>query len=346
MLSSIFLLEYPKLDSVALGPIMLSDAASKCLCIGFFLIDVISLFRSDAAAPTSPRDDSVLLYQTTRILASPSISATPIFLSDGVGNQIKEVQHIPATTQSFQQGDVDAQGQSGQGNIILQQGTGNLTETAPLRQDVIDLYSILAIETFQSPGSLEGLISNDPTQSALILKWDRQLQILAKDCDRYIGLRDPNKIYNYRTAPHYGLQTNALFSTTNLPRMLDVSILDSTLKNISGACPATAINGAAQNTFETSTVDRIVGTIPTDLDADKNVNFDWILDYEPFTPVYRPLNNPIPLNLSQMLIEVSYRDFQTGQKRNIEIIDGTLNLELHIRPSRKVPPPQNNIRPF
>ena len=64
------------------------------------------------------------------------------------------------------------------------------------------------------------------------------------------------------------------------------------------------------------------------------------------TGFYRPLNNPVPLNLSQMLIEVSYRDFQTGQKRNIELIEGTLNLELHIRPSRKPPPIVNNIRPF
>jgi hypothetical protein len=310
---------------------------------------VISLYRSDEAAPVSPRqgDGGVLLFQTTRILASPSISVSPIFLSDGVGNQVIAVQQIAATAQSLSQGDVDAVGQSGQGLIVIQQGSGNLTEIPPLRQDVIDFYSILSLETFQSPGTLEGIIQNDPVNTSLMLAWDRPLQILARDCDRYIGINDPAKIYQYITAPaHLGLQTDQANLTQTLPRLFDVSILDSTLKNASGNNPATAINGVAQNTFETTTIDKVVGTIPTDLDADKNVNFDWVISYEPFTPVYKPLNNSVPLTMSQMLVEVSYRDFNDGRKRVIETIDGTLNLELHIRPARKQPPVTNNIRPL
>ena len=246
---------------------------------------VVSLFRNDGGpTTTTPGDQGILLYQTTRILASPAISATPIFLSDGQANVIRDVSHIPALPQSYFQSEIDSQGQSGQGNIIIEQGTGNLTELAPLRQDIIDFYSILSLETFQSAGSLEGIITNDPTQSALLLKWDRNLQILGKDCNKYIGISNPNKIYSYQIGkvgpplePYLGLQLNPLYNNTDLPRMLDVSILDSTLKNVSGACPATAINGIAQNTFDTSTIDRIVGTIPTDLEADNNVNFDWIL---------------------------------------------------------------------
>jgi hypothetical protein len=235
----------------------------------------------------------------------------------------------------------------------MQQGT-DLTNTPPLQQDVIDFYSILSLETFQPPAPRGTMIQNDPVNTSLMLTWDRPLQILARDCDRYIGINDPAKIYDYIIAipaavppiPHLGLQTDQANLTQTLPRMLDVSLLDQSIKNISGNNPATSINGVAQNTFETTTIDRIVGTIPTDLEADKNVNFDWILSYEPYTPTYKPFNNTVPITINQMLIEVSYRDFNNGRKRIIETIDGTLNLELHIRPGRKPPPVVNNIRPF
>ena len=310
----------------------------------------VTLYRHDGGkAAVQPSTTGVMIYQTTHTLASPMISATPIFLSDGVGNVIRDVAHIAALPQSFEQGKIASSAPSYQGAIVIEPNIV-FPAAAPIKTDVLEFQTILGLEAFQDDPLMAVNAFNDDSNiaknSKLIMDWMKPIQILDKDCDKYVGIRNPNKIYNYLTAPHYGLQTNPLNLTTSLPRMLDVSILDSTLKNISGACPATSILGVAQNTFETSTIDRIVGTIPTDLEADKNNNFDWILDYEPFTPVYRPLNNPIPLNVSQMLIEVSYRDFQTGQKRSIETIDGTLNLELHIRPSRKPPPVTNNIRPF
>ena len=290
-----------------------------------------------------------MIYQTTKTLASPMISATPIFLSDGQANVIRDVSHIAALPQSFEQGQIAQSSPSYQGAIVIEPNIV-FPAAAPIKTDVLEFQTILGLEAFQDDPLMATNAFNDDSNvaknSKLIMDWMKPIQILNKDCDKYVGISNPNKIYNYLTAPHYGLQTNQLNLTTALPRMLDVSILDSTVKNVSGACPATTINGLAQNTFETSTIDRIVGTIPTDMEADNNNNFDWILDYEPFTPVYRPLNNPIPLNISQMLIEVSYRDFRSGQKRNIEVIDGTLNLELHIRPSRKPPPIVNNIRPF
>jgi hypothetical protein len=322
---------------------------------------VVSLYRNDLAAPTSPRDTGILLYETTRTLASPALSVSPIFLSDGVGNQVKEVQYIPAVQQSFDQGNQSATnilpgGGTGQGQIIVENGpqfatllpvdSGTVAGGDLIGPLVNRFYNVLGLNKFMEVDNPYTMLSNlqQPSNTPLLLKWERELQVLDKDCSYAIGPTDYSQIIDEIG----GIVLTDPNMLTDLPRGLEVSLLDIPLKNISGNNPANTNTGTgvAQQTFETTTIDRIVGTIPTNLDIDTTKNFSWVLDYEPYTPIYRPLNNPVPLNISQMLVEVSYRDFVTGQKHKINTIDGTLNIELHIKPGRKPPPVVNNIRPF
>lgn len=316
----------------------------------------VTILRDDTAGGLSA---ATKVYESTMTLASPALSVSPIFLSDGQANVITETKIVSITTDSQEQGDLNANGLAGQQNILIYGSTEVERNTQTIRNDVINFYEILGLERWHSVN--DGYTQDDSnvaTNNPLSMKWETPLQSNSKNTIKFIGINQMNKIYNQSSAigidvfdPLTAAQAAAAgasqsYAVSSLPRFLEVALIDMPIKNISGNAPANSINGIAQPQNDTATIDRIVGTIPTDLKADNNTNFEWELDYEPFTPVYRPLNNPVPLNIQQLQVEISYRDFGTGVKKRLDHILGTVNLELHIKPGRVPPKIVNNLRPF
>ena len=186
--------------------------------------------------------------------------------------------------------------------------------------------------------------TDQPINNALQLKWRRPLQMLAKDCKYVIGGVDVLDYYTEATAADANDGNWDIRNTiTNLPRQLEVRLNNLTLKNFSGSMP-NANN--ATGSFIEEGLNRIVGTVPTPQPNNVSNNVDWVIEYEPFTPVYRPLNNDQPFTVNQLNVEISYKDFQTNVRKTIGNIDGTLALEFHVKPMAEESKPGNNIRPY
>ncbi len=72
---------------------------------------------------------------------------------------------------------------------------------------------------------------------------------------------------------------------------------------------------------------------------------DIDITYEPFSLLYRPLTNPNNVTINKLDIELFYKEFFTNIKRGIKNIDGTINLEFHVK-AGGAPTINNNLRPF
>jgi len=304
---------------------------------------ILSLWRTDGAATASePTADGVLLYQTERVLSSPAISCTPIFLSDGSGNEILDIKVIDATLDSFQQGEAEEGAQS---TIQIISSDEIERNTESIRADLEEFYRIIGIQSHQSENDYHKIAdSNLSSNNKLSLNWFTDFRIEDQDITTIIGESRLDKLVTMDEFAFVGGTPNAI---TSLPRQLEVRILDLPLKNVSGSAPPSIkIGTATAIEYDTSTLDKIVGTIPLDQTQIVDDNFDWVCQYEPFTPIYRPLNNPNPLVCSQLQLEITYRDFITGRKMQIPYIPGTVHLELAVRSGRKPANVVNDLRPF
>jgi hypothetical protein len=114
-----------------------------------------------------------------------------------------------------------------------------------------------------------------------------------------------------------------------MPRFIDVKINDMTIQSIAGQyVPQTG------DMYTTTSITRDICQIPVPdkyLDPENSFNLD--VSYEPYNLIYRQLHNETQLSLNQFIMKVSYKNFATNQEVNIKDINGTLKIELHVRPS-------------
>ena len=109
----------------------------------------------------------------------------------------------------------------------------------------------------------------------------------------------------------------------DLPKYLNVFLLNHTNKNYSGSfIGTTGILGSNEGE------DKLVGTIPFVVE---NPDMSQIvqINYETFNPYYRPLNNPNVFTTNEFVVEISYKDFRTDEKHQINQIDGLVKVELN-----------------
>ena len=202
--------------------------------------------------------------------------------------------------------------------------------------------------------------SNLSTNNNLRIDWKVPFNIDDQDTIKVIGQNRLDSIINIQSgftevAPADSA-LRSILTVNDFPKQLEVRLNDIPIKNISGSAPASLKQLATVPIeYDTTTLDRIIGTIPCDESKIKLDNFDWNLDYEPFTPVFRPLNNPNPINLTQLQCEVTYRDFNPGinpagiassSNKRIPYIPGICQFELQIRTGRKPVPIDNGLRPY
>ena len=289
-------------------------------------------------------DDCTIIYESSVIgPTNPQIAVNFIAMAHDVGHEITNLTNIPVHTQSVAQGEfvdsVPDEGIQYQGAIVVQLGQGALTNAVDT-PTVDRFFNVLGLNKYLGDSNRYYYMSEieQEQNTPLQLQWGRKLQLLSKDCDYVVG---PSTVSN-----HYREIDNNLVlinSISNLPRQLDVRLNNITLKNFSGSQPNAS--NATGSLLEEG-LNRIVGTIPTPKPNNVSHNVDWVIQYEPYTPVYRPLNNDQPFTINQLNVEVSYKDFQTNQRKTIDRLDGIMSLEFHVKPMAEESKPGNNIRPY
>ena len=114
-----------------------------------------------------------------------------------------------------------------------------------------------------------------------------------------------------------------------MPRFIDVKINDMSIRSIAGQY--VPVSGEM---YTTTSITRDVCQIPVPdkyLDPENSFNLD--VSYEPYNLIYRQLYNETQISLNQFIMKVSYKNFATNKEVNIKDINGTLKIELHVRPS-------------
>lgn len=318
----------------------------------------VTIFRSDNVAPNL-QTNAVKLYESRLSLPSPAMGVNPVLLSDGIGNVVTECRYIPINLQSQDQGErVAANAQIG--NIQIRRTNANQNATNTIREDIDEFYRIIGLQEYQE--EMDRFIidnSNLSTDNNLRIDWQVPYSIDDQDTVKIIGENRLDSMINIQSnftevAPADSA-LRSLLTINDFPKQLEVRINDIPIKNISGSAPASLKQLATVAIeYDTTTLDRIIGTIPCDESKIKLDNFDWNLDYEPFTPVFRPLNNPNPINLTQLQCEVTYRDFNPGiaggvassSNKRIPYIPGICQFELQVRTGRKPVAVDNGLRPY
>lgn len=292
-------------------------------------------------------NDSKLIYESPYL--GPANAEVGIYFAaytNGDDHILSELRHIGITPDSLSQGDLNKlsndQGVMYQGNIILRLGTNAYT-LIPNLTSLERFYNILGLNKFMETGDnyLYYPDRAQPNNNQLQLLWSRPVNILSKDCRYFVG---PSNISeNYSTLASNNCLMIDGNSLLDLPRQLEVRITNIPVKNFNGSQPnANTTTGS----FVEEGLNRIVGSIPTPQPNGVTINTDWVINYEVYTPVYRPLNNENAFSINQLSIELSYKDFNTGQRKTIDNINGTLALEFHIQASNSRPKINNNLRPY
>ena len=290
-------------------------------------------------------DQALVIYESSVIgPANGQIGINLIAMAEDVGHVVSGLTHIGISGQSVAQSEfgdaIPDEGIQYQGAILIQLGDGAFTESVNT-PSVDRFFNILGLNKYLSDWNRYYYMSQIEQQqnTPLQLQWARNLQILPKDCDYVVGPRT--------VTDHYGFDANGCLVLrnfiTNLPRQLEVRLTNIPIKNFNGSQPNA--NTSSGSHLEEG-LNRIVGTIPTPQPNNVSKNTDWVIQYEPYTPVYRPINNENAFAINQLNIEVSYKDFKTGQRKTINKIDGTLALEFHVKPAQDRPKINNGLRPY
>tara|TARA_R110002153_G_scaffold15912_10_gene56562 strand:- start:5 stop:2065 length:2061 start_codon:yes stop_codon:yes gene_type:complete len=269
------------------------------------------------------------VYQSKFTLNNSAIKIMPLFMSgeNTGGNEFKSIQYIQSGADTIQQGQ----------NIFNRNySTTNIVSIQPVldgrNNQEINWWSAIGLHSYHqtTAGEINQTkikVNYDGTPLNKNITWKSNY----KDEDNsntnisyyWIG---KNKLKDfYRLDPiSQTWVVNTISALVFLPKTLNIYCLNLTLKNFSGSY--NGLVGSDTNTGE----DRLLGTIPVKIN-DSTTPQDLQIFYETYNPYYRPLNNPDNYSLNEFIIEISYKDFLTDQRKTIDDILGVLKVELNIR---------------
>lgn len=290
---------------------------------------VFTVLLGDAG---NPIEQMVELYQSRITLNTSGIRLAPIFMSsvNSNSNQFRDIEFITRVAG----GDTDRQGEN---FLTRNYSTADIVSIQPVLEgrsaeetnfwSAIGLHSYYQDQTLVNANSNRIEVSYDGTPLNKVIKWKTDF----KDQDStntnvsyyWVGKRNINDFYFFDTASETW-RVNVNNGLAFLPKYLNVYVLNLTVKNYSGSY--SSLGGQSTNTGE----NRLVGTIPLSL-GNITQSQDVEVQYETFNPYYRPVNNPDNYPLNEFIMEVSYKDFLTDQRKTIDNITGILKLELNIR---------------
>ena len=275
------------------------------------------------------------IYTSTKTLNNPSIQMVPVFLSNAVvGNTFGGINYVATGADTLNQGNsILRDGGAFLDCFKIGIGDGNDNDKPEYR----DFFNGLGLNYRVSGGQLDPLgngffieYEGDPTNKTI--SWDPVTKNESGsgylDTRYWVGETRMNNIFRYDTVNRWW-EVDPTLSLDNMPKYLDVYLLNHTNKNYTGSFINTAIFSGGSNEGE----DRLVGSVPVLEDITQSQILE--LNYETFNPYYRPLSNPNAFVTNEFIIEISYKDHRTNLKKFINQILGTVRLELNFNKSNR-----------
>ena len=275
------------------------------------------------------------VYTSTKTLNNPAIQMVPVFLSNAVvGNTFTGINYIQTGADTLSQAaSIFRDGGAFLDCFKIGIGDGVNNDKATYR----DFFNGLGLNYRVSGGQVnplgngffieyEGNATNKTISWNPVTKNDSGSGYL--DTRYWVGETRMNHIYRYNSL-YTRWEVDDELSLVNMPKYLDVYLLNHTNKNYSGSFIDTVTFSGGSNEGE----DRMVGSVPVLSDITKPQILE--LNYETYNPYYRPLSNPNAFVTNEFIIEISYKDSRTNIKKFISQLVGTLRLELNFTKSNK-----------
>ena len=316
---------------------------------------IFSLFSGNGALNPPDSTDN-LLYVCERTFAGGDIEPGFIALANPVAADnatvgFNSVQFIPKSEQSREQGSYFE-------TTPINEGASMVNSISITSVVDGDLGNTGAYEFWYQYGLSDvanGLPFNTGNQQIfgkdinnLVRKWSVTTNFSENDMVYYIGNTTLNNIYTFDDNGFFVANPNPQFQLQSLPQQLQVALNNIDVKNfagnyIAGGSNANLAGGILQNT----STNRVIGTIPIPVDQVGQDSVVLNLQYEPFNLIYRPINNPISFTINELDVDIFYRDFRTGQRKTIDSLVGTVELDIHVKtgaPPAKIT--NDGLRPF
>ena len=271
------------------------------------------------------------LIYSSGISLQNNYSPQPFFYDDGqggaIGSVFSAVRYIP-------EGEQTAQQNSSLGSKASEQNTFSLKSSYTDIGRMDGFFTQIGIPDASSAVGLGQTVS-ESDQNALQHSLSWKPQIDRRYEYKYLGLPSGPKfttgvINNLIISPNADgtikWSTNNQWYVKEIPRMFEFHIQDVSVKNYEGSYIA-----GAQN-YTTGSISKCVGTISVpSIYFSKIDNFNLDFDYEPFSMIYRQINNPDNFTINMMNCNFSYKDFYSNKLNPIDALNGTLKTELHFR---------------
>ena len=292
-----------------------------------------------------------IIYTSTKTLNQSAIQMVPVFLSTGeIGHSFQDINYVLQGIDTQLQADSIFNEDNGFIDTF-RMSPGILPPFDPaiptLQKNIRDFWAGIGLEFYNENYTLSSevpyKISFDGTPLNKTILWNPSTKIRENSTQTIVN--DTNNIEkvsskNYQWFGKTKLSDFFIYFdlfnswtvketsyNINIPEYLDIHVLNHTISNFSGSY--SGANFAIQSSGE----DKIVAIVPVIHNGDESQ--DIKINYESFNPYYRPLSNPEAFNTNQFIIEVSYKDFYTNQRKTIDTIIGTLKMELNITKSVK-----------
>jgi len=274
-----------------------------------------------------------VVYTSRKTLNNPNVQIVPTFLSNNVaGNIFTGINYVAEGLDTANQA---ASIQRGGGSFLNTFTLGVSDDLDNDKPDYRDFYNGLGLNYRTSGNQLvpdiNGFIlsyTGNPTNK--VIEWSPAIDDNSfsgyLQTYYWIGERSLSNMFTYSNDIGFNAWVvDPTLALRNLPKYLDVFLLNHTSKNYTGSFITNGLISSMDGE------DRLVGTIP--FPQDIPISQVVSIQYETFNPYYRPFNNPEPYITNEFIIEVSYKDFINNTKKTISNITGTLRLELNFNKS-------------
>lgn len=286
-------------------------------------------------------NNSNVIYSKSIGLISADISIVPVYMADSDaatnGWQFNDNDYIQQTADTQEMGDMNSINHTG--SFVIEPLISNSEITSFIEYNFWSSWGLQTKNNSIADSiTNKSFISYDGTD--LMRTWRNPVNLSNADISYVLGNNKASDIYINDVTNSF-IKLNYRNVINNLPQILNVNINNLDIKNFAG----TFVGNLTGVTDSKSGDNRLVGTIPFPIDKINLQSTKIDISYEPFNLLYRPMNNPTPFTCNSLQIELYYNDFVTNKRKNIPNINGTMNLEFHIKSGVKPAPVVNGLRP-
>ncbi len=286
-------------------------------------------------------NNKYVIYSKSIGLISTDITIVPVYMadSDAATNawEFNDNDYIQQTADTQEMGEMNAINHTG--SFVIEPLISNTPGISFFEYEFWTSWG-LGTKNNSIADSItnKSFISYDGTD--LMRSWRNPVNLANSSLYYVLGNKESSQIYKTDVSDTF-IELNYNNVITKLPQILNVNINNLDIKNFAG----TFVGNLTGVTDSKSGDNRLVGTIPFPIDKINLQSTKIDISYEPFNLLYRPMNNPTPFTCNSLQIELYYNDFVTNKRKNIPNINGTMNLEFHVKQGVKPAEVVNGLRP-